>query len=540
MAYLSKAQKSHYWSQQSKFIFISTQPGTSHFPSVTSFFNTFKLFNFIIVGLSGEQLEAFSFNPFQRENEKRLYQIKWESASTIDDFFPDKLKDLKGFIYKSIYYEQFPVIFLKKTFEKKMVGVGTGFKFLETVAKHQNAHIHLRHTQFKDTQSRSKEFADAFNNRKVDLSPNTDMVVTTLGQNYIKFVNTFETDGYCVMLPYPNRKSFFSYVMKPFDVWTWMLIVASMLCLMIVWHFFNKHSPDSSNTAWYFCFAFVAFFLGQGVEFREHRPMQTVLIQLMLFLVFIFGNLYQSALISLMAEPSYEDKITTIQGMIDSNFTFKTDKVFMKMFKESENYPQIARKITEVLYQVDALNFENLSDENTGLILGCSFVDSLYLDTGDLFDQPKNAIDFYYKMPEMLFSYCKMFPTAPFSPFIERLQEYSLKIHESGMKQRWKNLFSFKDMKTVKERKSKPEDYLLLNFDDMLGAFYCVFIGSVSAILVFLVELLCYKYRVYIRRSWIGKAFKKCTWTEKVERRKKLMTRRRARVVIEPFEMIQC
>jgi hypothetical protein len=163
---------------------------------------------------------------------------------------------------------------------------GIGARFMETVAKHQNATIDydtsLRHTSVA---VRTKKFIYKFNNNQMDLSLNTGMIIKENIPGVIQHVNTFETDGFCVMLPYPERKSFFSYVMAPYDVWTWILIMTSLASFVVVWHLLNKYTPvPNPNSAWYFLFAFITFFIGQGVEFREHRLMQKVLIQLMIMM----------------------------------------------------------------------------------------------------------------------------------------------------------------------------------------------------------------------------------------------------------------
>jgi hypothetical protein len=66
--------------------------------------------------------------------------------------------------------------------------------------------------------ARKQKFIKAFKSNQVDLSLNTGIVIEQKDPEVIKLVNTFETDGFCVMLPYPERKSFFNYVMKPYDL----------------------------------------------------------------------------------------------------------------------------------------------------------------------------------------------------------------------------------------------------------------------------------------------------------------------------------
>jgi hypothetical protein len=188
-----------------------------------------------------------------------------------------------------------------------------------------------------------------------------------------------------------------------------------------------------------------------------------------LFLKFILGNAYQSVLISLMAESRYGDQITTIQGMIDSNFTFMVHDVFMEMFKSSEMHEELLNKITGIVYKIADLDFGKLAAEKVGLILACNSVDLMYRESGELFEVSNNAIDYYYRVNERFYNYYQRFPTAPYSPFTDRLQDYSLTIHESGVKQHWQTLLSFVDMAEVKQREYNANEEYLLNLGDMKG-----------------------------------------------------------------------
>lgn len=289
------------------------------------------------------------------------------------------------------------------------------------------------------------------------------------------------------MLPYPEKKTFFAYIMKPFDMWIWILILTTLSCLVAVWHFLNKHSTLANpNSAGYFLFATITYFVGQSADFREHRPIQNTLILLMTTMTMILRNAYQSVLISLMAETRYDGQIKTIQGMIDSNLTFYADPAFMQMFNNSDQYQRLSEKTWTTL---DEINFEKVASEKVGFILSCSLLDALFQNTGSLLKADTNVIDYYYKMPEKFYTFYKMIPTATYSPFAVRLQSYSLKVFESGMKQRWMNLLAFEDMKALKKRETNAREGSLLNLDDILAAFYCLGIGLVLALISFTLEM---------------------------------------------------
>jgi hypothetical protein len=69
--------------------------------SVSSFFYTLRILNVVFVGEKDNgDLEVVSYNPFESEAAKKVYEVDMKNGTTIDVVFPDKLKDLKGYKYK--------------------------------------------------------------------------------------------------------------------------------------------------------------------------------------------------------------------------------------------------------------------------------------------------------------------------------------------------------------------------------------------------------------------------------------------------------
>lgn len=493
---LENATESIYWNKKSRFIFIAPHIERKRLYGIFKFFHSHGILDAIIIGHSGENVVIYSFNPFEHGSANKFYKI--ENDTSIDGFYPDKLKDLKGYRYRAVFFHEYPSIFISKVTNTKTTINGISYNFLKTVAFNQNASVGLK---FVEKKTDEKNILSYFSREITDLSLNTALVINKTGfQN----VNTYEPNGYCILLPYPERKSFFHYVLTPFDLWTWILIMLSIAGMVTVWYFLNKHTTQPNpNSTVYFFFAVIAFFLGQGLEFRQHRLMQKVLIQLMIMMTFILGNAYQSVLISLMSESRYGDKITSIQGVVDSNYTFLVDSPFMQMFKSSEQYQKLGRKIN-ITNTVSKLDFKQLSSNNVGLILTCSTIDNLYKDIKNE-KRIQSAIDYYYKLPEKFYTFYKKFPTTSDSMFADRLEEYSLRVHEAGLKQHWKTLISFEDTADIKQRQSDANEEYLLNFKDMAGAFYCLAIGHTLAFIAFLFEL----FHGNLMEYFIWKAIKK-------------------------------
>lgn len=466
---------------------------------ILPFFYSTGILDMIIIGSKDKDMVIYTFNPFEPTDKKRFQRV--EKKTAVNEFFPDKLKDLHGYQYRALYHNDYPKIYDKIHKNGKIAVDGRNAKFLQTVVKHQNAKVSWKFVNDDDRKLAIKEFVDNFNENKADLTLNTGIKFGKKNKNSLREVNTFETDGYCAMLPYPERKSFFSFFLKPFDVWTWIMIMVSVTGLTVVWYFLNKTTRHRNpNSAGYFLFAILAFFVGQGAEFRNHRLLQKVLIQLMIMMTFILGNAYQSVLVSMMAESRYGNQITTIESMSNSEFTFHVDPIFLSMFNSSDQYQTLHEKITGTVEKLRDLNFEKLSAEKIGLILPCNSIDILFLNTKKFFDHKDNAIDFYYKVSEKFYTYYEYFPTAPYSIFTDRLQEYSLRIHESGIKQHWQTMTSFEDMAKVKERESIINEEYFMNLKDMAGAFYFLAIGYSISLMIFVLEFFWKKIEEYARR----------------------------------------
>jgi hypothetical protein len=483
---LKIVEKSGYLSAKSKFIIVSSNCDTKTFGVILSFLSNVGLINTIVLGSCDGKFKIFSYNPYGKT--KHMSMMNMKKKMLVKNVFSDKLKNLNGYSYKIIFRDEFPNIFTTTDKNKTFVE-GKGIRFFEAIAKHQNARIGNLYTGRDNLTVIRNKFINAFLNRHVDLSLNTGIMIKQ-ETGLINKVNYFENTGFCAMVPYPERKSFFSFVMEPFDLWTWILIMMSAVCFAISWHLLNKHSSiPNSNTAWYFLFAFVTFFIGQGVEFREHRLMQKVLIQLMILLTFIFGNLYQSLLISLMSEPRYGDQITSIQGMIDSNFTFMIDSIFSTLLNMSSQHNELKFKNIKVVEEID-LKFKSLAAEKIGFIFSCNVVDGLFRNTKSSYVINRAAVDYYYRIKDKFFTYYETFQIAPLSPFVDQLQDYSLRIHESGLKQHWHGiLLNFEDIEAVKLRELKLHEDFLLSLEDVVGIFYCLGIGYALALMAFVLEI---------------------------------------------------
>lgn len=489
-------EKSEYYDNMAKFIFIAIDFKDSDMNELFSFFYDFRIPNAVVIGKimdknSFKVSRRITYDPFAL----KLILLDNKLTNT-DEVFRDKLIDLSRYKYKVMLYIDPQRIQVTP----KSGLIGPDIMFLRTVAKKQNALINMR--ILKDF-TNSKEIATGLTIGSVDICLNTGLVLTASNKRDRKTVNTFDTDGFCAMIPYPEITSYFDFFFKPFDKTIWIWIVLSMICFAIVWRLLNFTSTINANSSCYFIFGFVSSFLGQLIPFREHRPMQKLILQLTIFLTFILSNIYQGLIISSITNSHHRIKLTTIEEMINSDFSYYVDPIFSMQLNGSEYYQRMSPRMKHG--KTMNINFKNFSSQNIVIITRCSIIDS-YLDdsyqTGRPYDT--RAFEFYYKLNEKFNSFYLELPIGSSTFFHKRLNEFSLRVFESGIKQASSVL---NPNGNVAYRKPKALDQAndFADLIDIAPAFYLLAFGLTISLFTFLMEIF---WNDFIQHLNISEIFK--------------------------------
>jgi hypothetical protein len=462
-------------------VFVTPHMNRTILWDIASYLSGSGIHNAIIVSFTTEALNVYSYDVFEPDVAKKLFRI---DTNVVNEMFYDRFADLNQYQYRTIYLQEFPTAF---TYQGKLMGLEV--EMFKAIVKHQNARVLFLHVP--NEWAKEKGLPYTFIKYKIDSLLNTNLVVTNSSFAF-EFVNTFELNGFCAMLPHPNRKSLLLALIKPFDLWTWIAIVVTMICLMTVWYLLGKTTPNpNSDSAGYLLFSFVALFIGQGAEFGNHRLIQTILVQLMIFMTIILGNSYRSLLISLMAEPQYDARVETVSELLKMNISMNVDAAFHEIMRKSEEFKEL--KVAEIIYELKTLNYSELAANKTGIVLSCNKVDMLYQNIENLTEYDiGSAADFYYKVPEKLYTFYSKFLVGIDSPLTDRLQDYSLKLFESGVRQHWRSMITFEDIEKYKQRRLQ-EDEQLLKIEDLIGAFYYLGIGLGLASVGFAMELIVHQ-----------------------------------------------
>ena len=378
-----------FWKNNTKIIFVMVDCPPNVKQLVSTFLMRLRYLSFLAVEDVEGEIKAYSHNPFN-PMEQQFYEVE---TGNFEDLFPNKLHNLKGYVYNIFVNDDMPRLYVNNGFI-----IGLDFDTLSAIAEQQNSSINV-----KSRSEEGKIFSQHPSSQELDLVLNSFQAIHNL-EAFYEQVNTFETDGYCALVPFPTRESLFDFVLKPFDFFTWILILFSIISFGIAWYCINKIYGTTTVSTGYFLFSFIAHFFGQSISIRQHSNKQKFLMQLTILLTFILGNVYQSLIISFITDPQIGDKIKTIDEMAKRNFSYITTPLIkLSMIDISEEYAAIKTRIIST--EAIPTNFKELSENNVALILECSFADHILYKLSSSLHYDEKPINFYYKVTEKLYSF---------------------------------------------------------------------------------------------------------------------------------------
>jgi hypothetical protein len=447
-------------------------------------------------------------------------------TTRVDKVFPDKLANLHGFTYKAVAGERVPRIFRTPSGEV----VGLDAMFIETVAQKQNATFSITLMDFSILED-TKKIRDELVKGKLDLFLNS--MELQIAGNKTNTFNTFEVNGYCAMVPLPPQHSFLLHIFDPYDWMSWLFMVLSLVGLAMVWRIFKAHKDSQDlNSAGHMVFLILAGFLGQSFSFRHFRWFQ-----IFMFAVVILGNAYQSLLISLLISARDDPKLSTIDEMLATDFNYMSDITFYGAMLNFHSKNSMNRKLS---ISMNALNpnfdFKVSAANKSVFVFPCDLVEEMFTSKS-----PNASIahvsNSYYILPEKFFSFFISLLTTRFSPFNEKLEEFSLRIFESGVKSYWKVLLELTEEKINLEQLAIDNEEDIIKIGDLISVFHLWGIGITAALIAFTLEVHWEDFRAKMRQFWVERTWKKAEKKQMEARRKRY---NRPTIQQETFEMINC
>lgn len=149
---------------------------------------------------------------------------------------------------------------------------------------------------------------------------------------FVRFINNYDEEAYCALIPRPPRLTFLHFLLTPFDGFTWIFTLAAVASGTFVWQRLTK----SFDSALGFLFFVFSGFFGQFVVLNAKRKVLVIILQLFVLMTFILGNIYESMITSTMTASRDGRRLKTFDELFRfTDMTFMTDGAF-RSFYDSE------------------------------------------------------------------------------------------------------------------------------------------------------------------------------------------------------------
>lgn len=452
--------KRNHWKDSAKFVFVLKTYLDQMISRIHTLCSKLGIMNAIIVTRQSE-LMIFNSDYFTKSNNLTMHD-----AETLEVAFPDKLKNMTGIEFRAIVYGQKARIQLVQDFSFD----GVDIQAMKLIASHRNATVKLVPLLANS--------ADAF--LKL-LRDEADMLLVTAiyyrtNRMFWRQIMTYDENGHCALIPIPPRLSFLHYLLTPFDLLSWfMILLTVMLCSTVY-----KLSKGRSSI-WKFIFKVIANFIGQSAEVKTNRKLQMVLIKLCVLMTFIMGTSYQSLIVVYMTSSREGDRFKNFEEFFKSDMKFTASEHFVDIINSTVGHSVISR----LHEKTSVLSFSDLKGKNIAVIQSCEmarfqFEEFAYSDFSSR----------YYLMPDQIMPYFEKISLKIFSPFYSLLQNYFDRIFESGIRQHIKSRFDIVGMeeKSLKAKFTDNEEYLLTMYD-VHGLFYILVGGYLVSLSAFFLEI---------------------------------------------------
>jgi hypothetical protein len=391
-----------------------------------------------------------------------------------DVVFPIKLNNLQGYTFKVISLNLVPRMFLS---HNKIVG--TGVLFMKTFAERQNAKVFFKIVGENEFLNVLKSVISG----KFDLTMASAIVADDELRLKTIFgtVNTFDTVGYCALVPLPNRVTMTQYIVAPFQWEVWVAMVVVVICYAFIWRFSTQNTNILTQID--------RIIFGQGITIRPDRWSQVLIIQVLVFSAIVLDNLYQSKLTEVLTITKNETRISTIEELMNSDYNFYTKFDLFPTIKETfASYSKTGKFSWEMLNNSNSLSIDykakylNRSVE----ILNCYQAQEFFKDQNFKFEHGRPS-DYFYILPEKLLLRYEYLYSPNYSPFTKSFQNFFLKVTESGIKHHWELQMQF-----LLEKNFIADYYendQMLKMKDLGYLFFIFGIGIVMSIFAFILEI---------------------------------------------------
>ncbi len=452
-----------YWNINSNFVILPTNPiEFEDVPGIARTLLDMEILNFII---HFDDSLSCGHNIFNNQT-YRIRSVDLEAA------FPDKLKDLHGYSYRLLAFPQ-PRTFL----EKDDVLHGPFLDFIDVMSKHQNATYHFAKIISPDRlnlETITSEFID----KEYDFCVNLGVLFN--GFSVEHGVDVFIMTGYSALIPNEPKRSFLSFILTPFDLAIWILMI---ICLVLgaLLYIFSTRKVSLTSIGSFF-YSIYGLFLGQGSALFAACSLKNFYFQVFVIFAFLLGTVYQSLIISFLSLKRDVYSIQSFEDLKNSDLLIYSDPYFKHLTNSEDD--DFKKRL--IIFGHHNLTYFTSSNGNMAMVVEQQTAEVWYKTFS-------NISDSFYQLKTPFFSFYVKLVTRKSNPFARRIQEYILNLIESGILQYFQRKHDvirdqyYKSIGDVPDF-SDDQDVELLKFEDLLGIFNILWTGFGVATLVFGLE----------------------------------------------------
>jgi hypothetical protein len=290
-------------------------------------------------------------------------------------------------------------------------------------------------------------------------------------------------------LPYQRKKSFLDDILGIYDNATWITFLISVICGALLWQFIYGRLRRRVNSTWDFLFNIFGMFLLQSPELARLHRLQVFLLQFFVFGTFILGTAFQSQIISLMFDARNETTVNNVDALMKSDFDIFADEHLFNHFDKGHfDHSK--------LHSIEKLNAKSLTEifkNRSALIVRC---DQYFLIKN--FQRKFHIGEDYYLMNGKVVETMDFYTFNKKYLFKDRFKDYLLRYSEAGLRNYWKDFVDHLTESAIEinyKNSNIDENEGYLNFEDVAGAFWILLGGLALACIVFIVELIWYRFR---------------------------------------------
>ncbi|KAG5678807.1 hypothetical protein PVAND_008441 [Polypedilum vanderplanki] len=461
----------------SKFLIVNSNSKNAN--SLATTMTDCNIFNFgILYEDVNDETTVFTANFFFNTTEIHK-RIKREEI--IDRIYPDKLKNLNGYSYKT-----FMSLLLAHVDKSTGEVFSKYFYFLQEISKIQNAKINLTVWPSTDTTIVLREVEKSLEKQ------NFDLLLFRFSQNnsYDSRLDIYEQNGICFIIPTVTKHSEnFNLFPGVFSKNFQLLLIFSKFFIIFIWRLFKKRGVNNSASK-------IALFLwasacDQSLKLRQNRLVLTVMLQFFVIGIFYRNLIFNAEFTSIMTVPTTDFRYKTISEVIESKEKFITEGFVAHYLKYNEIYQKIQKE-----GRVKIRSFNSYFSKDFGdriIIFQCKIVPT--------YERMNNwSPDSYYLLPEKIYPHYNQLEVGILNPFKEKFQKYIDLSFESGLMQIWETFYILKTL-GIKRKYFEKNDENILTWKEIKLAFLQLGAGLTLATFGFICEILHF----HIFRHWFGK-----------------------------------